>query len=49
MQRHNLNYFIEVSAKTGDGIKELVQHIGKVLYHGNKDNLFEFKESETSS
>lgn len=49
MQKHNLSYFTEVSAKTGTGIKQLVEYIGKVLYHKNKDCLYDYKESETGS
>jgi len=49
MLKHNMHYFTEVSAKTGDGIDDLVEFISKALYHTNKDNLYEFKESETAS
>ncbi len=48
-EKHNLDFFLEVSAKTGDGISNLVATISKALYHCNKDHLFEFKESETAS
>jgi len=49
MKKHNLDHFMEVSARTGYNIKELVEYIGKKLYHENKDNLYDFKESETGS
>lgn len=49
MKKHNLDYFTEVSAKTGEGITSLVKYIAKALYHGNRDHLYEFKESETAS
>ena len=49
MQKHHLNYFTEVSAKTGRGIKELVEFIGKTLYHQNQECLNDYKESETGS
>lgn len=48
-EKHNLDFFIEVSAKSGDGISTIVETISKALYHSNKDHLFEFKESETAS
>jgi translation initiation factor IF-2 len=44
-ERHRLHYFTEVSAKTGQGIKEVVDHVAKTLYHINKENLSSFKES----
>ncbi len=37
MIKHNLNYFTEVSAKTGKCIKELVEYIAKTLYHEYKE------------
>lgn len=37
--KHRLHYCTEVSAKTGQGIKELVEYVAKTLYHINKDNL----------
>ena len=43
-EKHRLHYQIEVSAKTGAGIKELVEMISKNLYHINKENLENFKE-----
>lgn len=49
MQKHKLNYFTEVSAKSGHGVKELVEYISKVLYHEHKKKLDEFKVSETGS
>ncbi|CDW86177.1 rab gtpase 2c [Stylonychia lemnae] len=49
MKRHNIDHYVEVSAKTGYGIKPLVEYISKQLYHHNRDNLYEFKESETGS
>ena len=49
MKKHNLNYFTEVSAKDGKGVKELVEYISKVLYHEYKMKLDNFKESETGS
>lgn len=49
MQKHNLNYFTEVSAKTGNGIKQLVEYIGKILFHKNKECLYEYKETETTT
>jgi len=49
MNKHKLDHFVEVSARTGYGIKELVEYIGKKLYHTNRDNLYDFKESETGS
>lgn len=39
MAKHRLHYWTEVSAKTGQGIKELVEYVSKSLYHINKDNL----------
>jgi len=33
MKKHKLDYFTEVSAKTGKGIKDLVEYISKALYH----------------
>jgi hypothetical protein len=44
MAKHRLHYCTEVSAKTGDGIKELVEWVSKSLYHINKDKLSQFKE-----
>ena len=44
--KHKLHYNTEVSAKTGHGIKELVERIAKTLYHINQDNLANFKGSE---
>ena len=32
-EKHRLHYHTEVSAKTGRGIKELVEHLAKNLYH----------------
>jgi hypothetical protein len=49
MQRHNLNYFTEVSAKNGTGIEELVKYVSQRLYSEYKDKLYEFKDSETRS
>lgn len=49
MQKHKLNYFTEVSAKSGTGVLDLVHYISKVLYHEYKMKLDEFKESETGS
>jgi GTPase SAR1 family protein len=49
MKKHNLNYFMEVSAKTGNGVKELVSYVSKVLYHEYRKKLDEFKEPETGS
>lgn len=43
-EKHRIHYSTEVSAKTGKGIKELVEHIARSLYHLNKDNLASFKE-----
>ena len=37
--KHRLHYYTEVSAKTGHGVKELVEHVAKSLYHINKDSL----------
>lgn len=37
--KHRIHYFTEVSAKTGNGISALVEHIAKTLYHLNKDSL----------
>lgn len=49
MQRHGLNHFTEVSARTGYGIKELVDFISKSIYHKNRDCLSEYRESDTAS
>lgn len=49
MQRHNLSYYTEVSAKTGRGVKELVEYMSKALYHRNKDNLAQYMETDTSN
>ena len=43
-EKHRIHYNTEVSAKTGRGVKELVEHIAKNLYHINKDNLSNFKD-----
>jgi GTPase SAR1 family protein len=43
-EKHRIHFCTEVSAKTGKGIKELVEHIARSLYHINKDNLGNFKE-----
>jgi len=43
-EKHRLHYFTEVSAKTGQGIKEMVEHLAKSLYHINKEKLGSFKE-----
>lgn len=32
-EKHRLHYHTEVSAKTGHGIKELVEYLAKSLYH----------------
>ena len=32
-EKHRLHHHTEVSAKTGSGIKELVEHLTKSLYH----------------
>jgi hypothetical protein len=32
MKKHELDYFIEVSAKVGTGIKDLVTYISKSLF-----------------
>ena len=32
-EKHRLHHFMEVSARTGDGIEEMVQYITKTLYH----------------
>ncbi len=38
-EKHKIHHCTEVSAKTGKGIKELVEHIAKNLYHINKDTV----------
>ena len=43
-EKHRLHYHTEVSAKTGQGIKELVEHLAKSLYHIHQGNLNNFKE-----
>jgi len=43
-EKHRIHFSTEVSAKTGKGIKELVEHIARSLYHLNKDNLSSFKD-----
>jgi GTPase SAR1 family protein len=43
-EKHRLHYHTEVSAKTGSGIKELVEHLAKSLYHIHQGNLSNFKE-----
>ena len=45
-EKHRIRYNTEVSAKTGRGVKELVEHIAKNLYHINKENLTNFKSFE---
>ena len=35
-----------MSAKTGNGIKELVDYMAKSVYHKNKDNMAQYLESE---
>ena len=49
MLKHNLNYFTEVSAKTGQGIREVVEYVSKTLYHEYKEKLYEVKDNESSS
>ena len=49
MKKYNLHYFMEVSAKTGAGVQELLTYISKRLYQHNKDKLYEYKESESGS
>jgi len=49
MRTHGLHFFAEVSAKTGKGVNELLVHIGKALFHFNRQKLTEFKEEETMS
>ena len=38
-ERHKLNYFTEVSAKTGAGIQEMVEYIARNLYKVHKDTV----------
>lgn len=40
--KHNLHYFKEVSAKTGEGISDVVEYIVKSLYQRYEENLREY-------
>lgn len=47
--KHKLNYFTEVSAKTGKGIPELVDYISRLLFHEYKMKANDYRDVETGS
>ena len=48
-KKHGLTFFTEVSAKTGEGVEELLEFIAKKLYHLNKKKLTEFSDDSDAS
>jgi hypothetical protein len=49
MQKYNLNYFTEISAKTGKGINEVVEYMAKVVFHHNKNTILGLGDDLKSS
>ena len=42
--RHNIPFFIETSAKTGENVEEIFTMASKLLYHNFKDKIAVMKE-----
>ena len=49
VEKYGLSHFMEVSAKEGTGITELVHFIAKLLYESYSEDLQEYKESDGGS